>query len=239
MAHKAIRNLTACYKPREDKKYSIIIPAAGLGYRMKTYGAKSLIRLNKSHTILSRQLHIINNVFNNYEIYLITGFQADKVHKNVSSNVNVIQNSNYEDTNVLHSIGLGLNEVNTNNVVIIYGDLVFNKPALNVPFDLTSSIVISNYMKDNEIGCIVYKDKLEQMFYNLTQKWAQIMYLTGKEFELMKKLANNPDKSMQFGFEAINEIIDSGGQFKAIAPKNAKAIDVDMSNDIEMASKIR
>tara|TARA_R110000824_G_scaffold7728_2_gene34972 strand:+ start:13874 stop:14494 length:621 start_codon:yes stop_codon:yes gene_type:complete len=206
---------------------------------MKTYGAKSLIRLNKSHTILSRQLAIIDSVFNNYEICLVTGFQGDRVSKNAPAGINIVQNHDYENTNVLHSIGLGLNQVNTNRVVIIYGDLVFNKSALNVPFDLASSIVISNYMKDGEIGCILYKNKLEQMFYNLSQKWAQIIYLTNQELELMKQLANNPNNSMRFGFEAINQIVDGEGQFQAMSPKNAKAIDVDISNDIEIASKIR
>ena len=55
----------------------------------------------------------------------------------------------------------------------------------------------------------------------------------------MKQLANNPNNSMRFGFEAINQIVDGEGQFQAMSPKNAKAIDVDISNDIEIASKIR
>ncbi len=44
----------------DEEKYSIIIPAAGMGKRMKSFGPKPLIKLTPSLNILDNQLNIIN-----------------------------------------------------------------------------------------------------------------------------------------------------------------------------------
>ena len=44
-------------------------------------------------------------------------------------------------------------------------------------------------------------------------------------------------KRPYFGFEAINEIIDRGGEFKAASPAGAKITDIDSSKDLIIAKK--
>jgi 2-C-methyl-D-erythritol 4-phosphate cytidylyltransferase len=57
------------HRPSNREKYSIIIPAAGLGRRMKTYGPKSLTPIG-NETILSKQLKIIYVDYQEIKFYL-------------------------------------------------------------------------------------------------------------------------------------------------------------------------
>jgi choline kinase len=242
MVNNATRNVAASKSPT-NKKYSIIIPAAGQGMRMTTYGAKPLIKIKDNTTILQRQLDIIGKTFKNFEVILVAGFQADKVFNNCPHYVTKIRNEDFNETNVAHSIGMALDHVTTDRVVIVYGDLVFNKPALNCPFDNESALVLIESMKKDEVGCVIQNNKIVQMFYDLPNKWGQIAYLTGNELESFKKLTLNKYEEESssrrlFGFEMFNKIIDEGGEFQAMIPKRAKAIDIDLSKDLQAAKTI-
>ena len=224
------RNIELSHRPSNRDKYTIIIPAAGLGRRMKTYGPKSLTPLTHG-TILSRQLKLIYESFNYSEVILVGGFEIDKLAKNLDDKVKLVYNENYETTNVLHSIHLGLRKVKTDRVLVVYGDLVFNKQCVYLPFHGESGIVVADGMKDEEVGCIFKNNILENIYYGLSNKWAQIAYFTGLELELLKTISEkNPD---WFGFEAINQIITLGGNFKVFLPKYGQASDIDSTYDLK------
>ena len=111
---------------KKTEEYSIIIPAAGMGYRMRSYGPKALISLNLDQNIIQRQIEIIKNNFTNYEIILVVGFEAEKLMRNTPEFLVKVENESYERNNVVRSIGMGLRATTTDKVLIIYGDLVFN-----------------------------------------------------------------------------------------------------------------
>jgi len=232
------RNTTSIFKPR-DNHYEIIIPAAGMGKRMKSYGPKALIQLKNPHnTILSNQLNIIKKLFRTYTIILICGFEHEKIMNYVPSNIITIENERYEQTNVVRSIGIGLRATRGNQVLIIYGDLVFNLQALNCNFDESCMIVDHDTMSKDEVGCIIQNGHVRNISYDLDNKWGQITYLTGKELSVFKQFCWNVDNENKFGFEGLNHIINNGGKLKAIKPKNGKIIDVDKSSDIIKAKDI-
>jgi choline kinase len=223
------------------ENYDIIIPAAGMGRRMKSYGPKALISVRENLTIIDNQLKIIKQIFAKSRIILVCGFQCDKLMSSTPNDIIKLENEKYEESNVIRSIGIGLRASLSNKVIIIYGDLVFNKQALNNSFDTESTLIIdsSDSMPYESIGCIVNdQNNIEHTFYDIPNKWGQILYLTNKELDLMKKVSWNRDNKQMFGFEAINEIIKHGGKFRAVSPKNAKIIDVDTSKDIEKARQI-
>lgn len=222
--------------PSRRDKYTIIIPAAGLGRRMKVYGPKSLIKINDTDTILSHQINIINSCFNRCEIIVVGGFQFNKLHSDVE-NVRFIFNPEYEETNVIYSIGLGLKRARTEKVLIIYGDLVFNLDCVNLPFYKESAVVISDTMKTEEVGCIFNNNVLDSIFYKLPNKWAHIAFFTGYELALLYSICLNESNSIWYGFEAINNIIASGGQFGVFHPNNARAVDIDSSYDLKLINK--
>ncbi|MHA2054831.1 MAG: NTP transferase domain-containing protein, partial [Candidatus Hodarchaeales archaeon] len=107
----------------------VIIPSAGIGRRMKSYGCKSLLNI-KNNSLISLQLDLINDSIPNKEIVLVTGFDSDRLMNNSPDNIIKIENERYYESNVVRSIGMGLRAIKENDhVLIIFGDLLLNEKA--------------------------------------------------------------------------------------------------------------
>tara|TARA_R110000803_G_scaffold41244_1_gene88722 strand:- start:4527 stop:5243 length:717 start_codon:yes stop_codon:yes gene_type:complete len=235
MPNNATRNVSTTKKPRQ--KLTVIIPAAGAGTRMKSYGPKCLLRVD-GMSILHRQIAMVRAAFQDPEIIVVGGFEALKIRKQLPDSVTFVENPHFEHTNVVYSISLGMTKASTRNILVVYGDLVFNSQALDFSLHKTSMLVLSDTMHKDEVGCIVHDNKIENMMYDLYPKWSQIMYLTGPELDLFKTLVTEQPCSRMLGFEIINRIIMDGGIFKAVTPNNINIIDIDTSRDIEKAEVI-
>lgn len=241
----AFRNVRQTVKPSKSKM-SIVIPNAGMGNRMKSYGPKCLLSIHENGmTILDNQLkHIFHNIPHIAEVIIVGGFENYKIAKHIDKNdynVKLVLNELYETTNVVHSIGVGLSNITTDRVLILNGDLVFNSYALKAPFGEESMVLIDKedgYMKDIEVGCIIANHRLERIMYDLPNKWAQITYFCGRELDLLKMICNNRKYDVCFGFEAINLIINSSGLFTTYTPKRIKITDMDISKDLQQAGNI-
>ena len=225
----------------EDNEIGIIIPAAGLGKRMKSRGPKPLIKIDENTTILQNQIKNIQDSFDKHKIVLVGGFESDRLMNESPSELIKVENEFYEDTNVSRSLGIALRTVSTlERILIIYGDLVFNKNALEVLNYNTSSVfALGDFMGEEEVGCIInHKGNLEHMMYDLPQKWSQIAYFEGKELDYLKQIVWNRNNNRLFGFEIINKIIEKGGRFECKYVEDIKIVDVDTSKDIQKARKM-
>lgn len=221
------------------RELSIIIPAAGTGRRMKSYGPKPLIELSESHTVIGRQQYILQRAYPKAEIIIVVGYEADTVMKSLSPNVKPVENEHYDTTNVVRSIGMGLRIASHNSVLIVYGDLVFNTPAIQIVGGNSVALVDNRGMiGEEEVGATIVDGRITRLSYDLETRWAQIVYLTGKELEIFKRVAWNREHSRWFGFEALNKVIEIGGNIRAIEPKNMKIAEIDTSKDIERARSI-
>ena len=65
-------------KAEKHDSITVIIPAAGEGRRMKSYGPKPLIQLTKG-TILDRQIRLIDKVLGPVDFIIVAGFECDKL----------------------------------------------------------------------------------------------------------------------------------------------------------------
>lgn len=230
---KAVKHVSCIKTPHKDEKYSVIILAAGEGNRMTTFGARSLAPIGFS-TLLDTQVRTIHSVFPNVEIILVTGFESDRVMNNSPKGIIMVENPSYAETNIARSIGLGLRATTTEKVLLVHGDLYFNKQAINLPFDKESCIVenTSAYIKPEEIGFTMGKTYVEQMFYELHNKWAQIAYFTGTELERLRSITWKKENNHLFSFEVINNIIDKHGRIRVYSPENSMiAYDIDSTKD--------
>jgi choline kinase len=222
---------------KERAPVDIIILAAGSGYRMKSYGPKCLIGLNKKENILTRQIRIIRDVFPINNIVLVCGFKADFLMKNSPQDILKIENEHYETTNICRSIGMGLRACKSQRVCVIYGDLIFNEQALEcLDFNKSSTLVGEHLMTEKEVGCI-YNERgnLENIMYDLPCKWSQITMFMDNELSMLKNYCWSRSCDQWFGFEVINKIIDNRGRFKSIRNDKAKVIDIDNIRDLERA----
>lgn len=164
----------------------VLIPAAGLGRRMKSYGPKALIPIKYGQNILERQVNIIDQTLTKYSLVLVCGFEAEKLMNNSPANAVKVENELYEDTNVARSVGLGLRSIpNSSRVLFVNGDLVFTENAINAIDYSTSSIIVSDQqMSQGEVGCIISsRGNLENMMYDLPMKWGQIAYFKTKSLK--------------------------------------------------------
>lgn len=226
-------------KIKQPTKIDIVIPAAGLGKRMKSYGPKSLIKVKGDRTILDNQLKIFKKYLPNANIILVCGFQSNVLMNKSPDNLIKIENENYETTNVLRSIGMGLRAC-SHDVLVVYGDLIFNDYCIaNMNFNKSSMLTGDGLMDQSEVGCIANrKGVIENMMYDLDNKWGQITFFKGRELKMFKEVCWNPDHYNMFGFEAINRVISQGGNFLGCGHKRAKVIDIDTSKDLERVSEI-
>lgn len=232
------KHVKKIYENLDDILIHVIIPSAGIGRRMKSYGCKSLLNI-KHEKLIDIQINKIQNIIPNNEIVLVTGFDSDRLMHQTPEDIIKIENEKYYENNVIRSISIGLRAVkNNDHVLIIFGDLLFNDKCLKSLNFAESSIIISNHMASNEVGCNINpKGFLEYMMFDLPNKWGHIIYLTSKELTLFKKLAWTKNKEKKFCFEIINEIINHGGRFKCIVDDNIKVMDIDTSKDLQNAQE--
>lgn len=225
---------------KKDTHITVIIPSAGEGRRMKSYGPKSLIDLTKEN-ILQRQIRIINKVLDNVSFIMIAGFDCDKLMDSCPDYFLKLENESYDTTNVSRSIALALRAVKTERVLIVYGDLVFNELALSRMDYSTSCTSASNdEHRQHEVGCIVGANgDMVNMMYDLETKWNQILYLEGNELNLFKKICQERKNKKLFGFEILNKVIDCGGKIKCIVDDSIEVVDIDTSKDLLRANNIK
>jgi choline kinase len=218
-----------------------MIPVAGLGKRMKSYGPKALIPIKYGQNILQRQLSIIDQTLVDYNLVLICGFEAEKMISCSPPNAIKVENELYEDTNVARSVAIGLRSIpNCNRLLLINGDLVFSENTIDsIDYNRSSVLVSDDCMSDSEVGCIVNsRGNLENMMYDLPKKWSQIAYFQDKELEMLRSIVCNRKNRKMFMFEIINKIIEEGGLFKCVEDPSIRIVDVDTSKDIKKAKDI-
>ena len=233
----ATRNVTTTKKEIRGPSagLGVIIPAAGMGYRMKSHGPKALLQINKEYCLIERQLEIIWSEYPGAEIFVVVGFEAEKIRKRLLRYpVRIIYNPIHEKTNVLFSIGLALQASIAKEIMIVYGDLIFNDFSIR-GMKGKSKILLDEKksFKSDEVGLIYQNKKVTNFSFGLDCKWAQIAYLTGLELSLMEEISTKPEASQWLGYEALNYIIENGGEMSAHSPKNAQVFEIDTKKDLE------
>jgi hypothetical protein len=127
-----------------------------------------------------------------------------------------------------------MNAVIGKDVMIVYGDLVFNQSTIK-NLRGKSKVIADNYgfFKKSEVG-IAYDDNTVTNFsFGLDVKWCQIAYLSGEELEIFRKICFQQETSQWLGYEALNYIIKNGGVLSAVFPAKMNIVEVDAIKDLE------
>ena len=222
------------------KRISIVIPAAGIGSRMRTLGPKALVKLHKEEPLILRQLRLLKETFSDAFVTVVTGYEDARIEKILPAYVNVVKNPHFENTNVAHSIRLGiLASPPWLPLLIVYGDLVFNLATLQAVkdgLDKSNVIVDTKPGRESEVGLTVVNDRATVFSYGLQAKWGHIATLCYPEQCLFMELC----KERLFGFEVFNEMLLRGANLAAIPlPKKSRLVEVDTSKDLINARKIK
>tara|TARA_R100001244_G_scaffold54238_2_gene46928 strand:+ start:2713 stop:3420 length:708 start_codon:yes stop_codon:yes gene_type:complete len=217
-----------------DNPLTVIIPVAGIGHRMKSYGPKCLLKANQKETILQKAISNIKREYPCSDIIVIVGFESDKVMKTLPHNVRVIENTKYEETNIVESIRIGINASSNKKLLIIYGDLVFNVYSIRNITSNGSCVVVDSQsrFKDEEIGVTIVNGDVTNFAYGLKNKWCQIAYFEDAPFDALKDLCSDRRRNKLYPFELFNIIINSGISIKAKEPKGMLIKEVDSLRDL-------
>ena len=106
---------------------NFVFLAAGKGTRIfkKIKTNKCLIKLNKK-TIIEKLIENIPKKYNK-KITIVTGFNHSKIIKATKKyGVNYLQNKDYKNTEMLHSLSLALREIN-DDIFFSYSDIIYDK----------------------------------------------------------------------------------------------------------------
>ena len=193
---------------------SIILLSENHGYRMKSYGPISLIKIGHS-TLLEKQIESIKSCFDNFEIILCSGFGTLKTvnfikNKFSDLNIRIVENQIHYNSNCCESARLCLNNTNNNKVLFCSGGILLTEFNLNL-IDLDANCILMQkdcYNDNFEIGVIENNGKLENFALGIKNKfWSEIFYLNGhKDINLFSSIISNTEYKNKFMFEAINEM---------------------------------
>lgn len=214
---------------------SVIILDAGIGYRMKSYGPKSLLLANNQHTILQNTLYNLASVLRQpYEVVLTVGLEADRVIKKSPPGIRIVENQLFETTNQIEELRLALNNIIYNNVLIICGDIIFNENTLECIKQPHSTVVVDskNRIPAHNIGITEVKDFVSIFAYDIPLKWANMAFLTEKEIKILKSICNNRNLSKLFLYEAFNLLINKKGKLAICEPEGMQIKKIESSKDL-------
>lgn len=201
---------------------SIIITGSSKPHRMSSFGSKPMFAINNM-ALIDHVLPILSGLLPNAEIILTVGYESDKLIKKMSSKIRLIENQLYETTNLVEEIRLALNAVTNKKVLILDGDLLFDKNIFNkVKFDHSFILTDNENMADDEVGVIVSDNLVENFSFGLPTKWSNVAYLINKEMELLRLVANDRKNSNLYLFEALNMVINRGGKIHSFMTENTK-----------------
>lgn len=226
--------------PGKNNELTIVIPAAGIGKRMKSVGNKSLLTLSNGKSIIRTQIDTISSLYQHCDFFVVVGFQADRIRAELPKNVRFIYNPLYESTNTTFSIGLALQANLNPNVLVVNGDIVFNQDTIENITNSGSRIVVdvNDNMKEDGVGVVTNDSKhVTNLSYGVGKKWCEIFYMQERELSLMKEIAFSPDSSKWLAHEALNHVIDEGGVFESIESPTSLVREIDTINDLDIAKR--
>lgn len=211
---------------------SVIITGSTKPHRMSSFGAKPLLTINNM-SLIDYMLPVISGTFPNAEIVLTIGYEADKIIKKMSSKIKLVENQLYETTNIVEEVRLALNVITNNKIIIIDGDLLFDKTLFNkIKFDHSFIIIDNEQLSQDEVGVIITNNIVENFSFGLPTKWSNIVYLLDKEISLLRNVVNDRKNSNLYLFEAINKIISNGAKIHPFTIENSKIRKINSTKEL-------
>tara|TARA_R110000824_G_scaffold20413_1_gene76876 strand:+ start:738 stop:1451 length:714 start_codon:yes stop_codon:yes gene_type:complete len=221
---------------RDSFTTGIALLCAGAGNRIRSNEPRSLIKIGDK-CLLQWQLDTLNSLFSSPNILVGVGIESQRVFKKFSGQIAFIENQLYETTGSFETFRLLVNASADNSILLIHGDLYFDKKILESA-DFSKSFVIedvSGNIADREVGITSVNSKVSILSYGLEKKWAQISFFTGKEMSMLRQICSKVGEESKtlLTFEIINSIINKGGIFKVHKPDDGFIIEIDCMKDIK------
>ena len=224
---------------------SIVLFSENHGYRMKSYGPISLMKI-EGKALIQRQIEAIKATFKKFEIVLCSGFETHKtvefVKNNFSEvNIRVVENQIHFNSNDCESARLCLHNINNTKILLCNGALLIT-PEMLRSIDYSKSTVLcqeKDEYKNFDVGVIENGGFLESMAVGIkTKVWNEVIYLGNRK--IIKNLYNtisNPEYKNRFLFEAINVVLKDN-KMMAVDTLDAPTIKIQNIKTLKRITKI-
>lgn len=180
--------------------------------RMKSKGCCGLITVNNK-TIVQQQHAAIKSKFPNSNIIYVYGFEGKKFvsyinnSESLKRDILLVHNTSYELKNNVYSLFLASSYMD-GPCCILFGNNPIPKKAFDKFRSSQNSQIFLNHKEKNKLGCIINKDKVEHISYDLDNYLADIYYISNTHSSLVRRLITSPSMHNCFVFELFNKLID-------------------------------
>lgn len=171
-----------------------IFLVAGKGsrlYPLTLQYPKSLYKLDKETTVLTRMIDLIKKYDSEADIIVVIGFMS-QVIKNELKGVTFVHNPFYEVTNSIASLWFAREYLHSDNVVLINGDIVMEerlvKEVVCKKTDIPKVCIDSSIKSDGDYNVQVNNEKVLVMSKDLDQCYGEYAGVTKLDKDSAQKL---------------------------------------------------
>ena len=216
----------------------IIIPEITKG--MKSFGPKALISV-KGKTLIEHQISMLRSTFKHNHIYLLTGFESDRIKKTIHSskvispkNISILENKQYDTTGQLTSIVGYINQKSNDNGAIFINNGIITKFNFAKSFNKNNnSIFLIKGKKNNfNIGC-ADQVSVEYLFYDLPILWSECVYLNHQTMDIVKNIVMPHELKALFFFELINKLLEQPVNFDRVMIPKTQITKINNIKDVQ------
>jgi choline kinase len=182
--------------------------------RMKSKGCVGLIK-NNNRCIIQNQHKILKQIFDTeLKIIYVYGFESKRLNafitknEELSDDILLIYNKNYELYNHAHSLFLCRDYLD-DDCLIIFGDSILSSKTFTKFDKSIGSQIFINKNARNKLGCVIQNSEIQNISYDLDNYLSEIYFISKKDAQELAKLLSNTDIHNYFIFEILNKMIDN------------------------------
>lgn len=196
------------------------------------------MKLNSDFAILDYQISRIKQQLKQANIYVVTGFESDKVKKHIETkykSINIICDEEYTESNQTNAVLTAIQKIEniTNLLIISSGILIKNYPKIKT--GQQSTIYYLDNAKDNfDLGSI--NNDSNYLFYGLPTTWAEMVFLDKNTLSIMKEYSKSKYGQLYL-FEIINNLMENRIDFDSCTISKKDIFKVLSHKDITKAKR--
>jgi hypothetical protein len=211
----------------------MIVPAAG--QRRPPLPFRLLLRLNDRQTILSRLVSQAQHTLPGTTIHVITRTGDHIRHRWVEQHVLPEQRDPTLIRTLAHLQPVFASAcASARRVLIVPEDIVLAGGVLDeLTKEQGSALLLEpfSFARQAEVGANVCAGMALYLSYTFATKWSQVVLLEGRELAHFTHLLDQPRQHRKLLFELINVVLDEGGKFRAVCPKEG-FVEIDTPDDL-------
>ena len=229
-----MRNTYSSKVAKPPTKISAVLLLAGKCRALSEYGPKSLLRVGPE-TLIERQIRILRALPGIDEIWAVVGHHKELL-RGPTGGIRVVEHDDFEKTGVNKSVGLALRACPADNLLIIYGDLVFDGHVFD---DIVANPEKSFLLYDKEkrihyskTGMVIQNNVVSHLTYGIEPKWGQLGYISSANMANFRDVVYNSEGENLSGCQLINKTIEKGCTYFGTSPAVANFTEVDAMKHI-------